>query len=366
MRYRLLSAAAAALLVVASLLASAAAEAAEPPAWKWPAGNVPVCWANLVPPSDANYAAQEERRKWAKDVVNGNWGAFSGLEFTGWEACEAGSEDGIQIKIAWDGSTPSSSYVGRSAVVFMQHRGTPAVTLQFTPNFGKCLAFTAGCIVSATLHEFGHALGFQHEHRRPEGGPDFVCKFVHKPGEGDPLLKAEDEPVFVSGSYDGNSIMNYCPVFGGLFDSISESDVLGLQKHYGADPKGRLYAAATWKGRSSCELKYAKTESRTAAFRHWLGDCYACPAGYGRSINPDINAPTACAKGFSFARAIHVGKWGCPSGAFKNGVFDQCYSCPDGYDRTAVIASDLTKVPKACVRREWGVLKMLTIGLRPH
>lgn len=338
------------------------------PGWKWPQGDIAVCWDNLVPDDHDDYRKQETRREWVKQAVTRNWAALSAVAFTGWGECEEGSEDGIQIKISWDGKSPSSSNVGRTDVQHVQQGldGKPAMTLQF----GGCEPLPQGCIISAALHEFGHALGFQHEHRRPDGGPGDLCLAIHPPSEGDPDLKEEDEPVFVSDEYDPNSIMNYCPVFGQLFDSISEADALGVEKHYGPDRKGKLYAKARWAGFHSCEKKYPADDTHGTAFRHLLGsDCYSCPKGYGRSIIPTdwITGPRACARGLNYRSATRRGDWGCPADAFKNGLLDQCFRCPSGdYERTAEIASDLTKVEKACVRKDWGLLRMWTIGLRPH
>lgn len=50
-------------------------------------------------------------------------------------------------------------------------------------------------------------------------------------------------------------------------------------------------------GLASCAAKYPATTSSTAGFLHGLtGDCYSCPNGYLRSLNPDIKAADACTK----------------------------------------------------------------------
>lgn len=339
---------------------------AEDPAWKWPSGDLDVCWANLLASDHEDYDKQETYRAWTKEAVNSNWGAFSALDFIGWDACDDDFGVGIEIEITWDKDVSNAANVGRLDVLTSQFGGEPGVIL----NFAECgWPFANGCIVSAALHEFGHAIGFEHEHRRPDGGPSDACLEAHPPRDGDRELDPADNPVFVSDSYDSNSIMGYCPTFKRTFDSISEDDAIGVAKHYGPDPKGTLYSATDWKGHHSCELKNPANASYGTGFRHLLtADCYACPKGYGRSAIPTdwIDGPRACAKLLSYKPAKHVGSWGCPSGAFKNGLYDQCYSCPDEYDRTLTIGVDLTKDPEACVRKDWGVARMLTINFRPQ
>lgn len=47
----------------------------------------------------------------------------------------------------------------------------------------------------------------------------------------------------------------------------------------------------------SCEKKYPSKGDLQTAFRHQLTEsCYACPKGFKRSANPDINASDACIK----------------------------------------------------------------------
>ena len=82
------------------------------------------------------------------------------------------------------------------------------------------------------------------------------------------------------------------------------------------------------------------------------GECWSCPSGFGRTVFA-VTAANACEKGGPFGqhvKAAYKGKPGCPAGAFRNGVLDQCYSCPEGFKRSARSGDDLTKVPDACVR----------------
>jgi len=80
------------------------------------------------------------------------------------------------------------------------------------------------------------------------------------------------------------------------------------------------------------------------------GRCYSCQ-GYKRSLK-SVAGPKACYKRIKTKRvaARYRGKAGCGKGKFRNGVLDQCYSCPRGYARGIALGKDLTKQPKACFR----------------
>jgi hypothetical protein len=107
-------------------------------------------------------------------------------------------------------------------------------------------------------------------------------------------------------------------------------------------------SAATWWGRFTCEGKYPGSfhDPRNG------GECWSCPSGFGRTVFA-VTAGNACEKGGPFgqhAKATYKGKPGCAAGAFRNGLLDQCYSCPEGFKRSAKTGNDLTKIPDACVR----------------
>lgn len=80
------------------------------------------------------------------------------------------------------------------------------------------------------------------------------------------------------------------------------------------------------------------------------GQCYSCQ-GYKRSLK-SIKGAKACYKRIKAKRvaARYRGKAGCGKRKFRNGVLDQCYSCPRGYARGIALGKDLTKQPKACFR----------------
>lgn len=85
------------------------------------------------------------------------------------------------------------------------------------------------------------------------------------------------------------------------------------------------------------------------------GECWACPAGYNRTLHPVTDAK-ACSKAVkeTFASARYHNKAGCASGSFfdpRNG--GECWACPGGYNRTAYAVTD----SRACSKPGYEELK---------
>lgn len=121
---------------------------------------------------------------------------------------------------------------------------------------------------------------------------------------------------------------------------------------------------AKWEGRPRCPERYPKSGKWNKAFMHGTtGECYRCPAGYGRTVW-DIHGSTACEKGGVLGiGAQHAkinyagpqcGKPGSGRTNFRNGIADQCYSCPAGWDKPGfgTVSFDLTK-GDACTPPDW-------------
>ncbi|MES2889715.1 MAG: PA14 domain-containing protein [Pseudomonadota bacterium] len=179
----------------------------------WNQKIIPVCWVN---PEPANATA----RLWAQQAVERTWQAHSQLTFTGWATCpQRIAGDVVRILIKDDRSfsylgteTLNQAYGMQLNLSFVQWGQASCQRSALT--FQRCVEFTA-------VHEFGHAIGFEHEQDRPDTPAD--CP--HSP--------SANTGVMV-GPWDLYSVMNYCNPNQFTSHALSEIDVRMVQQFYGA------------------------------------------------------------------------------------------------------------------------------------
>lgn len=130
-------------------------EAVVQKALRWEKGVLSVCFLDGLEASRQNIAAV------ANDWTTGTSIRFDFGSAIATRTCAAGVPSDIRVSL---NGTGNWSYVGRHAMGIAAEK--PTLNLSGM-NHGNALTPYDRFLV---LHEFGHALGFEHEHQSPEGG----------------------------------------------------------------------------------------------------------------------------------------------------------------------------------------------------
>ena len=172
----------------------------------WNSNAIPVCWENAATTNQAE-------RGWVRNAIEETWSSVSPVKFIGWGNCTA-SSSGIRILIQDDG--PHTKGLGTQLDGLSNGM---VLNFQFTHWNPSCQSQREFCIRTIAVHEFGHALGFSHEQNRPDT-PSWCDKEQGTDGD------------FTIGSWDLDSVMNYCnPLWDGN-GNLSAGDIAGIHQAY--------------------------------------------------------------------------------------------------------------------------------------
>jgi hypothetical protein len=198
----------------------------------WPAASdgvrrIQTCFQ----PGAVSHPDYQQRAADIKYALAMSWERFGNIEFTGWGACSGNTDYVLKIDSTTGGHSASGGYK-QDATMFL--------------NFGD------GAFLWKVMHEFGHTLGFAHEHHRPDGWnfdangqptTHKYCGFFNPNDDAHRPMTFSDAgglPMWISyGVYDIMSITHYYgsndpnPDCNARPARLSAGDISGLHQVYG-------------------------------------------------------------------------------------------------------------------------------------
>lgn len=172
----------------------------------WKKMPIPVCWENPTN-SDLN------ERGFVRDAINKTWVSAANVSFSGWGTCNASSK-GIRIQIA--DRVPDSkigTYIDGRPEGMHLNFSFAQWSPQMSSNKEHWIRYNA-------VHEFGHALGLDHEQNHPNN-------------PGDCAKDSQLLDTWIATPYDVESIMGYCNPRMYTSWSLSKFDKEGIITAYG-------------------------------------------------------------------------------------------------------------------------------------
>ncbi|MFK7853507.1 MAG: hypothetical protein AB8B79_05315 [Granulosicoccus sp.] len=189
------------------------------PGSQWSTTNIPVCWEDFRP-------EYRQDRKLIRQAVKFTWEKQSAVRFHGWRKCFADSR-GVRVRI--QSGYPRTKARGKNI------DGTPSGVI--LPSLWSVAALSINA--KAPVHEFGHVLGFGHEHARKDNPDVERCGVRLSLGQ---IYQEHDESLT---PFDEDSIMVACVSeatveFSSGLPKLSALDIFGLVSLYGSNAENIL------------------------------------------------------------------------------------------------------------------------------
>ncbi|ERK99708.1 hypothetical protein O999_10820 [Pseudomonas putida LF54] len=177
---------------------------------RWSNPVINVCWdEHPINTTEENYRAIVEL------AVVSSWPKYSDVRFIGWRVCKDSRERGIHITVRDE--APRTKGLGR----YLDGRaGGMVLNFDFKNWRPACRVDKSkeDCVKYLAVHEFGHALGFIHEHTRSDA-PECAADVNSVGARGVKLIS----------KYDEKSIMNYCSPTWKMYSNHEEGNDQALE-----------------------------------------------------------------------------------------------------------------------------------------